>query len=654
MIARALRLIVGVALGWCVALAAAAPELTPVFAAAVVLCLVLSIWRPDAGLILITALVPAGLLLAPAPVRAAEILAWSFLAGWLLRVWRPLVDGQWPKAVILSALLFAAAALASWLTMTIDGASGISPTSLPRFVFRAIRADHLIFSSPESQTWTLLQTLAGIGVFLAALAITMTQPKVARGVGAALAASMATLSVATMVSFVQQWSTHEYAGWFLWQYVTSERFALNLADVNAAGSQYVLAGLTALGLGAFDTPRRWLWLLLLLVMVPGAWVTGSRSAGLVGAVIGALMLPAVAGWRWHARRTVLIGVATATIILLVAGGVMLAQGANAKGSAGRAMRLRGEFSETSAKMVRSAPVYGVGIGRYHARSNEFMPEELRTLYGFENAHNYFAQQAAELGLLGGALFLWFIVAPLKLAWFSTRTAERAAMGLLAGCTGYLVTCVTGHPLLVSEAALPFWIAFGTMTGASTAVGSGPGGGATQPSEATGHRGQIPSDHAWRWWTRAIAPVAVILLAVPVARAARSYTEPAMPDPQGFGDFEQAADGTRFQWTTRHGVGYVPAGSGFLLLKMRAPDVPHRRPFVVETEADGRLIDRRELPPGQWVTAEIPVRQRNALPYQRVDLRVNQAWTRQQPLGRRFTNEPLGIMLAEIRWLRAGS
>ncbi len=632
MIPRALRLIVGVALGWCVALAAA-PELTPGVAAAVVFCLILSIWRPDAGLILITALVPAGLLLAPAPVRAAEILAWSFLAGWLLRVWRPLVDGQWPKAVILPALLFAAAALASWLTMTIDGASGISPTSLPRFVLRAIRADHLLFSSPESQTWTLLQTLAGIGVFLAALAVTMAQPNVARGIGAALAASMAALSVATMVSIVQQWSTHEYAGWFLWQYVTSERFALNLADVNAAGSQYVLAGLTALGLAAVDTPRRWLWLLLLLVMVPGAWVTGSRSAGLVGAVIGALMLPAVAGWRWHARRTVLIGVATATIVLLVAGGVMLAQGMNEKGSAGRAMRLRAEFSETSVRMMRSAPVYGVGIGRYHARSNEFMPEELRALYGFENAHNYFAQQAAELGLLGGALFLWFIVVPLRLAWSSTRTAERAAMGLLAGCTGYLVTCVTGHPLLVSEAALPFWIAFGAMTGASATT-------------------VVESRRTWTARTRLLAPVVLVLLAAPVVRAARSYTEPTMPGFQGFGDFEQAADGTRFQWTTRHGVGYVPAGSGFLRLKMRAPDISHRRPFIVETEVEGRLIDRRELPPGQWITAEIPIRQRNALPYQRVDVRVNQAWTRRRPLGRRFSDEPLGVMVAEFLWLPA--
>jgi hypothetical protein len=149
-------------------------------------------------------------------------------------------------------------------------------------------------------------------------------------------------------------------------------------------------------------------------------------------------------------------------------------------------------------------------------------------------------------------------------------------------------------------------------------------------------------------------VVLLLLAVPMVRAATRYTQRGMPDFQGFGDFERAADGTRFRWTTRHGVGYLPAGSGFLRLTMRAPDVPHRRPFIVETEVDGQFVDRRELPPGQWITAEIPVRLRDRVPYHRVDLRINQAWTRRQPLGRRFTYEPLGVMVAEIRWLRSGS
>ena len=635
-VARAGRLAAGVALGWSVALAVAAPEVPPVCQAAALLTLLLTLWRPDLGLLALALLAPAGLLLAPAPVRATEILAWALLAGWLLRVWRPLAERGWPASVARPAILFAVAALASWLTITIAGASGIAPASLPRFVLRSVRPDHLLFSSPEPQTWTLLQSLTGVGVFMAALASTAHRPRAVRWVAAALVVSLAGLSMATLVSIESQWAGHEYAGWFLWQYATSERFAFHLTDVNAAGSQYVLAALIAVGLAVFDRPRRWIWIVLLAVLLLGMWLTGSRSAGLVGAAVGGLMLPAAAGYRWKPGRAALAGIAVAVLIGVVGGAVILTRGMHEKGSAGRAVRLRVEFSETSGRMIRSAPIYGVGIGRYHARSNEFMPAELRALYAYENAHNYFAQQFAELGLIGGAIFLWLVAAPVRLGWSSLRHADRAAAGLFAGSIAYLVTCLTGHPLLVSEAAVPFWMAFGALAGA-----------AAPAAKTAAAQGISPS---WRTWHRPLAAALALVLAAPVVLAALSYTQPAMPGVQGFDDFERAPDGTRFQWTTRHAVSYVPAGNGFLRMTLRAPDGPHLHPYVVETEVDGLRIDRRALPPGQWVTAEIPVRPRRPGPYQRVDLRVNQAWTRPQALGRRLTHEPLGVMVAEIRWL----
>ncbi len=80
------------------------------------------------------------------------------------------------------------------------------------------------------------------------------------------------------------------------------------------------------------------------------------------------------------------------------------------------MNLRSQFLLTSARMFASAPVFGVGVGRYFDRSAEFMTPELRELYGNENAHNYFAQQFAELGLVGGLLFVWLIAAVLSQGW----------------------------------------------------------------------------------------------------------------------------------------------------------------------------------------------------------------------------------------------
>ena len=117
-------------------------------------------------------------------------------------------------------------------------------------------------------------------------------------------------------------------------------------------------------------------------------------------------------------------------------------------------------------MFASAPVFGVGIGRHFDRSAEFMPADLRAIYGNENAHNYFAQQFAELGVVGGTLFLWFVCALLIAGWRSARARPADAMlaGLLAAAGAYLLTSVTGHPLLVPEAAFPFWVAAGALTG----------------------------------------------------------------------------------------------------------------------------------------------------------------------------------------------
>ena len=67
-------------------------------------------------------------------------------------------------------------------------------------------------------------------------------------------------------------------------------------------------------------------------------------------------------------------------------------------------------------MFAAAPAFGVGVGKYFDRSADFMSTDLRAIYGNENAHNYFVQQFAELGLVGGALFLWLAGALIAAGW----------------------------------------------------------------------------------------------------------------------------------------------------------------------------------------------------------------------------------------------
>jgi hypothetical protein len=305
-----------------------------------------------------------------------------------------------------------------------------------------------------------------------------------------------------------------------------------------------------------------------------------------------------------------------------------------RGSAGRAVNLRSQFWETTTRMFAASPVFGVGVGRYFDRSADFMSDELRELYGNENAHNYFAQEFAELGVVGGVLFLWLVIAVVTFGWQGWSLLRDSSggggvlLGLFAGTTGYLLTCLTGHPLLVSEAAIPFWAAFGAVAGAS-------------------HSEAAPARGAHR--TAAIA--AGVLLFIGIGRGAVPYVHAtSVPQEQGFHMAETAADGTRFRWMTRHGVTYIPDGPGFVRLKLHTADQRLVRPLIVEVTVAGRIVDRREIPRGQWVTYDVAIRQTGSVPFRRVDLKVNQVWMQDVRLGRRAAQRPIAVMVAENEWI----
>ena len=622
----AIRGVVGGTLAWWVGLAVVAPQVTRATALAAVVIGAATLWRPGAGLLLVAALAPAGTLLAPAPVRATELLAWALLAGWLLRVWRPLSPAPWPAAVTFPAALYGAALVASWLALTVGGAAGVPDAALPPFLAHAIPSDYVMFSSPEPETWTLLQSLTGLAMLLASMGIARGDARLARALAWTIAASLAVVAAATLVDVARQWAEAGYGGWFLLRYVRGERFSL-LADLNAAGSLYVLAGLTAAAPAVLARGRRYPWLIPLLVIVAALWLTGSRTSFL--AAIGGLVILAVAQRRWPlTRRQIAVSVTVVSLVLLAAAATMDWQ-PDVRGSAGRAANLRSQFLATSVRMFASSPLSGVGVGRYFDRSPEFMPAGLRELYGNENAHNYFVQQFAELGVVGGLLFLWLAIAITSAAWTAARDPDTdpVLLGLFAGTGAYLLTCLTGHPLLVPQAALPFWIGAGVLAG----IGAG-----TPP------RGYA---------RRAIALVAAAILVAGVARAAMSYARvTAPPREYGFHEVETAPDGTTFRWMTRHAVTYIPDGAGFVRLRMRAPDVEMSAPLVVETSIAGRVTDRRAVPAGRWVSYDVPARALAPAPFRRVDFRTNQAWTQEISLGRRRALRPIAVMLEEMRWI----
>ena len=620
MMPRVLRVIGGLPLMGAVAYAvfSGAP---PVAGATALAVAALTFWRADAGLMAAAMLTPAGLLLGAAPAQAATMVAWAFLGAWLLAVQRPLGRPEWPRGLAVAVVVFAACITGSWITVMLRDMEGVAGSAIPLIATQTILIDHLAFTASDSATGTFLLHFTGLLLMVAASALGRSMPELPRRIAIVIAASMAALALATMVKIAVDWVHFDYGGWFLRRFLGTERYALHLPDLNAAGSQYVLGLLVALTL-AVTGRGRWWWAIACAVMLPAAWVSGSRSAAVAAGVVG-LTVAGVARGRWRPTRTQLAAVCVAALVAAAAAGVAMSKDIDERGAAGRAMWLRGQFMATSARMFAAAPAFGFGIGQYHSYSPPFMPAQLRAIYPSENAHNFFAQQLVELGLVGGLAFA--AIAGLLIRALLRRGTELPPHGLaLAAATlGYLVTCITGHPLLVPEAAFPFWIAAGTAL-------------ATTP---------VPLARIRPSAALLAVSLAVVVAAAPDARAA------ARPSPQPLGNGlslpEHAADGTQFKWSDRHVVEYIGAAPGFLTIRARAPEVPTGKPFEMAVSVDGRTVARHEISNSEWTQIQVPLRPRGGAKYLRIDLRLNQTWLT-PPIDSRGRRLQRGVMVSELR------
>jgi hypothetical protein len=150
---------------------------------------------------------------------------------------------------------------------------------------------------------------------------------------------------------------------------------------------------------------------------------------------------------------------------------------------------------------------------------------------------------------------------------------------------------------------------------------------------------------------------MLMLFVGVGLQARRYAQVITPPTeQGFHETETSRDGVRFNWMTRHGVFYIGSQPGFLAIPVHAPDLPvARKPFVVDLDVGGRRMGSYTIEPGRWNEVRIGLRDRARTPFRRVDLRVNQHWTRRRDLRLRDDDDmPRSVMVGEVKWEPAGS
>ncbi|HEY2908356.1 MAG TPA: O-antigen ligase family protein [Vicinamibacterales bacterium] len=521
---------------------------------AVVLVVAVSILRPSIGLMLIAAIVPLGdvmmpLLHTPPPTRP-ETLVLSFIAGWLISraLAKPSERGTVVPDVAAAMWIFGALLVASVATTALH-LYRANPQHL-RMVWAALSESYLWTDDPIG-AHAAANLIEGIALVLAVGDIVRREPLyrsrvVLSLVGSAVAVSVASGLLAIGIAPASTISRVAAVG--------LPRYSAAMMDVNAAGSYYVLLLGVAVGAVAMVRRGRVANLIAFTAIVCGLALTGSRAA-----VLAAALVTCAAGAVWIVRSA--SGVTRVVVAVVLAAVLVAAVGLAANRAGQSSLEMRGGFTRASVRMIEGRPIFGVGAGRYYRLSRLVLPPSLAWFYGQENAHDYFLQITAELGIPGVLVFAWLIAAILiqPLGYSSSSEHRWSAAGFAAGAVAYVLTAVSGHPFLVPEAAVPFWIVLGVLA-----------------SEGAAARSVTFTRRLWP-----IALGAVILLTVPFRPGEPRLRLP--PGEDGFGPWQTDERGMEF----REAHDYA---SLFVEQNVRAIEIPMKLGTGGQAGSAGSLVE----------------------------------------------------------------
>ena len=570
---------------------------------------ILTLASPMYGLLAVAFLVPLGHLLAvlmdQEAFRLSEAFVLAFLAAWVLRPHAYRSGPRLPAAgaSLLAATIIASIAAQMWLLRQYPG-------ELTRTVEGLLHDYYRVGGRPALVEGARL--LEGLALMTATVVQFRQRPALAVKLPAALAASATVAALASVLLWrgigpTAVLAEHAKIGY---------RVSAHVADVNAAGSYFVLSLCAVLGMAARTRAgTRTAWWAAVIACAVGLWLAGSRSA--IGAA--AIVLPLAGAWlltvRW--TPTTRFAVLSGLLVLSLAAGTARTRQAE-RDPTYRGRGFRQQFNATSLRMIGARPLFGVGIGQYYDTSPLFLSPQLAWTYGHENAHNYFLQLAAELGLVGFAVFAAWIGLNLAVIGRALARAPRdmRLLGAAAGIIALIGTSTTGHPLLVNEVAFPFWILFGLTVALAglTLVNS------SRPLDAP------RTAHERVGWPLTAAAGIVLSLAAAMSARTGPLRAPISPAVTGFYEWETDGDGRRFRWTSEYASLFVPRNVKRIRVPVRLPLV-HRpiAPMGVEV-AVGGMVQSRSLALERWSTIDIVLTQMEgpAL-FTRVDLRVDQVW-----------------------------
>jgi len=368
-------------------------------------------------------------------------------------------------------------------------------------------------------------------------------------------------------------------------------------DVHAAASALLLVGIASLGLFKNGS---WLWRaivgILLLLIATGLWTTGSRVAILVAG----LSVMVIMGW-WAARRSWRHLALTAGAMAVVTAALWFAMvhSSSRFNPTSFSLNARLVMMKAGLQMFASAPVFGIGVTRFYLESPGFVGPDIVKLVGYvrENAHNNFIQVLAEQGVVGLFAMLWWlavIVVGGARAQIAKPDVQRGA--LLLAVVACVATWLVGHPLLVPEFALVFWLYGGVLV-------------AMTPSQATGRR---------IWFMTAL--IAALFLTVPFR--AIGIRNAADLEHYGVGvSVWHHDDSQRYREAGAAFSLYLPSGGAPTKLPIRrAPNAPE--PLVIDVAVGGRHLTTITVEGDNWREAAIAVPRSGRL-FELVDFSIRQ-------------------------------
>jgi O-antigen ligase len=572
-----------------------------------------SAFRPDLALVAIAVAIPVASWLGRfwnGTVAWPEVLAVAFSTGYCARsalgrhrAAHP-ADPLAGPVLLTAAIVLGSLAVQLWIDVWRFGAASVG-----RDLSDLISANYFVLTMSGDPIDAAMRVLVSLVLLKAAATEVQRKPKLAAQL---LTWAVGGAAVAAIVNVARVWqaaSRLESPLRSFFSYVMNVRLNVHYADLNAAGSYFVLLFFPALGL-ALARKRRIYWVAVLLI-AGGIWISGSRTA--IAVALLAMVVPAAAlGSRMRQDRGRWLAIAGATLALVIVAAAV-AHFSPTRGnqqSALAAIQVRVEMIRTSLRMTASSPWFGVGIGRYYFRSGEFSSPELLRLFPpaiHENAHNNFLQFLAELGIVGFGAVLWLLwtAARLCASLVARERLNAVAWGLVTGLIAFVLSWLGGHPLLIDEPAFAFWLLVGVACGWATVV--------APPSPVKAHT----------TWVVGIL-VAIVAVSIPwqvVQQRANSELEH-----RGVGlspHWHPGVDGVRYRLAGPISSVFVPSAAQSLVIPLRTvSEVPQLR---VEIRLDDRPADVVTVTNDRWHYLRLHMmRDRNPPRFRRLELRAAEA------------------------------